>query len=82
MEKIKKFFSITAKKYKFEIYDLTSAITVLNVILIVCGFWWAPIFGLFNCALFIGINFVQKAHINAWVSQIALVVLNGYFLTL
>lgn len=82
MRKIKEFFSIKEDKYTFEIWDLTSIITVLNVALILMGFWWAPILGIVNCIICLIMNVINKVHINNYITQIALVILNIYFLTL
>lgn len=80
METIKNFFSITESGYKFNIYDLTSLITVLNVTFIVMGFWWAPMLGLLNCVICIAVNIKNHAYINSYITQVALIVLNVYFL--
>lgn len=80
--KVKEFFNITDKEYKFEMYDLTTLITVLNVAFIIMGFWWAPILGIANCVVFIILNIINKVHINSYITQIALIILNVYFLTL
>lgn len=77
---MREFFSITENKYRFEIFDLTAVITILNVLFIVLGQWWAPILGLLNCGICIGLNIKSRAHINAYLTQIALIVLNIYFL--
>lgn len=77
---MKKFFSINTAQYTFEIFDITSLITVLNVAFIIFGFWWAPILGLVNCGIFFLLNIKQRAHINSWVTQISLLILNIYFL--
>lgn len=82
MEMIKKFFGIKEENYRFEIWDLTSVVTVLNVVFVLMGFWWAPILGIANCIICTVLNVKNNAHINAHVTQIALVVLNIYFLTL
>ena len=76
------FFSIEEKEYKFEIWDLTALITILNVAFILMGFWWAPILGLVNCAICLVMNVINKVHINNYVTQVALIVLNIYFLTI
>lgn len=78
---IKKFFSIE-KTYTFEISDITTIITILNVAFVIMGAQWAPLLGLVNCIIFFVLNFKNRAHINAWLTQIMLVVLNIYFLTL
>lgn len=79
---MKKFFSITEEKYVFEFWDLTTIITLLNVILVLCGFWWAPFVGLINCIVFTILNIKNKAHLNNYLTQMALIILNIYFLTL
>ena len=80
--KIKEFFNITEKEYKFEMYDLTTLITVLNVAFILMGFWWAPILGIVNCIICVILNIINRIHINSYITQIALIILNVYFLTL
>ena len=79
---MREFFSIEEKEYKFEIWDLTALITILNVAFILMGFWWAPILGLVNCAICLVMNVINKVHINNYITQIALIVLNIYFLTM
>jgi hypothetical protein len=81
MTKIKKFFGIESS-YKFEMMDLFALITVANVTLVLMGFWWAPIIGLINCGLSVINNIRCKCHINAYIMQVALIILNSYFLTL
>ena len=76
------FFSIEEKEYKFEIWDLTALITILNVAFILMGFWWAPILGLVNCAICLVMNVINKVHINNSVTHVALIILNIYFLTM
>lgn len=78
---MKEFFGIT-NKYKFEITDLSAILTVLNVTFILGGFWWAPLFGLVNCCLVLVINIKNHVHLNMYIIQIALIILNIYFLTL
>jgi len=80
MRTIKNFFSITENKYQFEIFDILSILTVLNVVLILIGWTFAPIIGIINCIISIIINIKNKAHINTYVTQITLVILNIYFL--
>ena len=79
---MKKFFNITKDKYEFEMADLTTLITILNVAFILMGFWWAPILGIANCVICIGLNIVNHMHINMYITQVALIILNAYFLTL
>ena len=81
MKQIKEFFSITEKTYQFEIFDLTALITILNVAFIVMGFWWAPILGLINCGICIVFNAINKCHIDGYITQVALIILNVYFLS-
>ena len=79
---MREFFTIEEKEYKFEIWDLTAFITILNVAFILMGFWWAPILGLVNCAICLVMNVINKVHINNYITQVALIVLNIYFLTM
>lgn len=81
MQRVKKFFGITSS-YKFEWADVCAIITIANVALVLCGFWWAPVIGLCGCALNIVLNIVNHAHINLYLIQVALIILNSYFLTL
>lgn len=76
---MKKFFSIETS-YQFEIYDLTALITILNVSLIICGFRWAPLLGLTNCIIFLVFAIKNHLHLNTYVTQIALIILNIFFL--
>lgn len=78
--KIKKFFSIEQDNYNFNIYDLTALFTVLNVALIIAGFRFASVFGLVNCCICLATVIRNHAFLNAYVTQIALVVLNIFFL--
>lgn len=79
---MKKFFSVTEDHYVFEIFDITSLLTVLNVALVLAGFHYAPVIGILNCLIFIALNVKTRAHINGYITQFALVILNCYFLTL
>lgn len=81
MTKVKKFFRIESN-YKFEWTDLCAFITIANVVFVLCGFWWAPIIGLCGCGLNLVLNVIGRAHINLYLIQIALIILNSYFLTL
>lgn len=82
MKSIKKFFGITESKYVFEWADLSTLLTIINVALVLCGWCYAPIFGIINSVLSIILNIKFNAHINMYVMQFALLVLNFYFLTL
>lgn len=80
---MKKFFGIEKNHYVFEIADLFTLITILNVTLVLCGLWFAPIIGIINCVLCILNNIrVKGVHINSYVTSISFIVLNIYFLTL
>ena len=78
---MKKFFGIESK-YKFEINDFVALLTIANVVLIIMGFWWAPMVGLTNCLVGIGLNIKNRVHINLYIMQVAFIILNIYFLTL
>lgn len=82
MDTFKKQFNITEKKYHFEIGDLTTILTILNVLFVLLKFQFAPIFGLTNCIICSIMFLKMKAHLNNLVTQIALVVLNLYFLNI
>lgn len=77
---MKNFFSIAQPHYSFEIFDVTALFTLLNVVLIIQGVWFAPVFGLVNCAIIIILNIKNHAHINAYITQFSLIALNIYFL--
>jgi hypothetical protein len=78
---MKKFFGVVTT-YIFEANDLVALFTIANVVLIIMGFWWAPIIGLVNCLIGIGLNIKNRVHINLYIMQVAFIVLNIYFLTL
>lgn len=80
MNKIKAFFGIAESGYKFEIYDITTALTVLNVTLIFAGISFAPLFGIANCLIFLVLQIKNRAHINNYVTQLMLIALNVYFM--
>lgn len=82
VQSYERFFQIKEDFYRFEIYDLTAIITILNVVFVLMGYWWAPILGLINCAICITMNVINRLHINAYLTQVALIILNIYFLTL
>lgn len=82
MKAVKKFFGITESKYVFEWADVSTLLTIINVALVLCGWYYAPIFGIVNSILSIILNVKFNAHINMYVMQLALLVLNFYFLTL
>jgi len=78
---MKEFFGIETK-YTFEANDIVALLTIANVVLIIMGFWWAPMIGLVNCLVGIGLNIKNRVHINLYIMQVAFIVLNIYFLTL
>lgn len=78
---MKEFFSIE-ESFRFELADLSALLTVLNVVLIIMDYWWAPFFGLANCVLGLYTNAKNRLHINMYVLQVALIVLNIFFLTM
>jgi hypothetical protein len=77
---VKDFFSITKEKYCFEWCDFTTILTIANVALIICGWRFAPLIGIFNSIFCIGLSISGRAHINAYVTQLALIILNVYFM--
>ena len=79
---LKEFFSIKENSYKFGMTDLTTLVTILNVAFILMGFWWAPILGIVICGICIVLNILNHVNIIIYVTQIALIILNVYFLTL
>lgn len=68
------------KKYKFELDDISALLTVANVVLLLLGWEGAPAFGITNCALSIGRAIRHKSHFNIYVINVAILVLNFYFL--
>lgn len=76
---MKNFFGITSR-YRFEIYDVTALITLLNVCLVIAGFKFAPVFGIINGIICMILNVKGRAHINSYLTQLALIILNTYFL--
>ena len=79
---MKKFFGIESDKYVFEWADVTTGLTILNVVLVLVGIAWAPIIGIVNSILGLILNIRFKTHLNMYVMQLALIVLNVYFLNL
>lgn len=81
MNKIKKFFGIETE-YTFEWADLSTLLTVLNVTLVLLGWYYAPFIGIVNCVINLIVNIKYRTHINLYIMQVALIILNIYFLTL
>lgn len=67
-------------KYKFEIGDIFAVLTILSVTFIIMGYWWAPLLSLINCIGNLIYGYKNKLHINFFCIQLALIVLNTYFL--
>ena len=81
MTAIKRFVRIDTA-YKFEWNDLRTAITVLNVVLIMKFGLSVAWFGLIIALLGIIKELTGNRHINCFVSYLATAALNIYFLTL
>ena len=80
MRGLKEFFGIEGR-FRFEWGDLTALLTLLNVGCLISWFWWAPLIGLANCLLSLALFALNKGtHVNLWVMQGALIVLNIFFL--
>lgn len=79
---MRKFFGIESDKYVFEWADVTTGLTILNVALVLVGIAWAPVIGIVNSILGLILNIRFKTHLNMYVMQLALIVLNVYFLNL
>ena len=79
---MREFFFFVYNGYGFEIYDLLSLVTVLNVAFVLMGFWWASILGIVNCCIGLVVNVLNRVHLNNYITQVALMILNIYFLTL
>lgn len=77
---IKKFFGINDKNFKLEWMDISTVLTVINITLIVCGIEWAPIIGIINAVANIIVLIIKKGHINGYIMQTALLIMNIYFL--
>lgn len=78
---MREFFGIT-ESFRIEWNDVVALITILNVALVLLGFSWAPILGIANGVLSLVLNIKYRAHINLYVMQLAIIVLNIYFLSL
>lgn len=79
---MRKFFGIESDKYVFEWGDVTTGLTILNVVLVLVEIAWAPVIGIVNSILGLILNIRFKTHLNMYVMQLALIVLNMYFLNL
>lgn len=75
----KKFFRIN-EAFRFEWSDLSACLILANVVLIICGFWWAPVVGLVNCGLSLVLNCANRVHLNAHIINGAIIALNIFFL--
>lgn len=77
--RIKNFFGIN-DQFKLEWADISTLLTLANVSLIIAGAWWAPMIGISNSIASCAIGIPHKSHINFYITQLALVVLNIFFL--
>jgi len=80
IQRVRKFFGIQEDKIKIEWMDISTILTIINVTLIICGVAWAPVVGIVNAIASIIILIIKQGHINAYVMNIALIILNIYFL--
>ena len=80
IKRVREFFGIESNKIKVEWMDIATILTVINVALIIAGFWWAPIVGIINATANIIIMIIKKGHINGYIMQAALLIMNIYFL--
>lgn len=76
---MKNFFGIN-ESFRLEWDDFSAFMTILNVSLILMGFWFAPFFGLANCVVSLCRLPKAHCHINLYAMNLALIVLNLYFL--
>lgn len=77
---MKKMFGIESNHYKFEWQDISTALTVINVALIFCGFPWAPLVGILNASMNLILSVKRPTHVNLYVMNFALLAMNLYFL--
>ena len=80
IQRVREFFGIKEDKIRVEWMDIATILTVINVSLIIAGFWWAPIVGIINATANIIILIIKKGHINGYIMQAALLIMNIYFL--
>lgn len=69
-------------KITIEWNDISAILVALNVVLILCGWRYAPIFGLINNSVGLGLCIKDKTHFNLWIINISFIILNIYFLTI
>lgn len=77
---MKKLFSIEESKYVFEWNDVVAFLTIVNVVCVMLGCAFAPWIAIGNCLLSLVLNVKYKVHLNLYVIQVALVILNIFFL--
>lgn len=70
------------KRLELEWNDFSALLVALNVFFVIAGYWWAPIFGLINNSIGLGLNIKDKGHFNLNVINASFIVLNIYFLLL
>lgn len=78
---IKRFFGVNNnEKFYLEWMDVSTLLIVINVTLICAGVQWAPIVGIINASACIVVNVIKRGHINGYVLNFALLMMNIYFL--
>ena len=70
------------KRINLEWNDLSAILVALNVIFVIAGYGWAPIFGLINNSIGLGLNIKEQGHFNLNIINISFIILNIYFLQL
>ena len=68
------------KNLKIEANDISALLVVLNVILLIAGWAYAPYFGIMNCVWGLMNAIAHKEHFNVYVINIAILLMNVYFL--
>lgn len=67
-------------KYQFDIGDITTLISVVAVILTVCGIWWSTIIFLVNAAFQVVWTVAKTKRYNLLLLNLSMLVFNVYFL--
>lgn len=62
--------------------DISTLLTIVNVVLVIAGWHYAPLFGLVNAGAGLVVAKRAAAHINTYLMNTALIILNIYFLNL
>lgn len=77
--RLKAFFQIRAP-YRFEWNDVSALLICFNVLFVILGYAWAPVLGVINNLLGLVLAVRSRAHLNIYLLNAALLVLNIYFL--